>query len=37
MADMDKLTGRALDAAVAERVMGLKIAHHDWPSGRVWT
>ena len=30
----EQLTGRALDAAVAERVMGLKIAHHDWPCGR---
>jgi hypothetical protein len=36
MADMDKLTGRALDAAVAERVMGLKIAHHDWPCGEIF-
>jgi len=34
MIQTDKLTGRALDAAVAERVMGLKIAHHDWPCGR---
>jgi len=30
----EQLTGRALDAAVAERVMGLAIADHDWPCGR---
>ncbi|MGI6227314.1 MAG: hypothetical protein ACOYJ1_13775 [Peptococcales bacterium] len=30
----EQLTGRALDAAVAERVMGLKIADHNWPCGR---
>lgn len=34
MDESKELTGRALDAAVAERVMGLKIAHHDWPCGR---
>ena len=34
MTQTDKLTGRTLDAAVAERVIGLKIAHHDWPCGR---
>jgi len=30
----EQLTGRTLDAAVAERVMGLEIAHHAWPCGR---
>lgn len=30
----EQLAGRALDAAVAERVMGLKIADHNWPCGR---
>ncbi len=32
--DESRLTGRALDAAVAERVMGLAIADHNWPCGR---
>lgn len=36
MTQTDKLTGRTLDAAVAERVMGLKIAHHDWPCGEIF-
>lgn len=36
MGESKELTGRALDAAVAERVMGLKIAHHDWPCGEIF-
>ena len=36
MTQTDKLTGRALDVAVAERVMGLKIAHRDWPCGEIF-
>ena len=29
----DELTGRALDAAVAEEVMGLNVVHRAWPQG----
>lgn len=33
MTQTDKLAGRALDAAVAEQVMGLNVVAHDYPYG----